>query len=404
MKITITNAYTWYNKGDAGILLGIINSLKKIYGNDIEINVLSFTPKEDEKRYCKDKTIKKIYSNILNPYPYRHTYLGKTIAIIKLLFKMIWLYLISKISLKSLIKRNKEFSILNDSDLILVCGGGFLGGKKYIDTLFNKKVIMMGTSIEPMKNGFLKKVTETIISKLDFVFARENITYDYLKTFMPLNKIEIIPDMAFMLDDNKNIDKRVEHLKKTNKYICGLTVRKWNFPNAFDPKEQMTNYINSVVDSIDYFYQNYCMIFVFVPQVIVENGNDIDVAYKIKEKLLNQDALVIIEDDITPIEIKTLISGFDIFVGTRMHSNIFATSMSIPTVAIAYEKKTNGIMQTVKLADYVIEIDNLNSKELIKKIKQALENKEKINNDLKKEIPKIREEIIKKLKKVLEEQ
>lgn len=39
-KITITNAYTWYNKGDAGILLGTVNTLKQIYGSEnIEINV-----------------------------------------------------------------------------------------------------------------------------------------------------------------------------------------------------------------------------------------------------------------------------------------------------------------------------------------------------------------------------
>ena len=28
--ITITNAYTWYNKGDAGILLATIDTLKEI--------------------------------------------------------------------------------------------------------------------------------------------------------------------------------------------------------------------------------------------------------------------------------------------------------------------------------------------------------------------------------------
>ena len=66
MKITITNAYTWYNKGDAGILLGTIEALKKIYyGKNLEINILSFTPEEDRKRYCTDNIIKNVYSNIL---------------------------------------------------------------------------------------------------------------------------------------------------------------------------------------------------------------------------------------------------------------------------------------------------------------------------------------------------
>ena len=39
MKIVITNAYTWYNKGDAGILLATIDVLKKVY-KDAEFSIL----------------------------------------------------------------------------------------------------------------------------------------------------------------------------------------------------------------------------------------------------------------------------------------------------------------------------------------------------------------------------
>ena len=37
----------------------------------------------------------------------------------------------SKISIKSLIAKNNSFKVLAESDFIVVCGGGFLGGKKY---------------------------------------------------------------------------------------------------------------------------------------------------------------------------------------------------------------------------------------------------------------------------------
>ena len=111
-KITITNAYTWYNKGDAGILLGIVETLKQIYGNTIEINILSFSPEEDKKRYCKDKCIKNVYSATLNPFPYKHTKIGKFNAILKLFFRMSKLYIMSKISLKKLIKKLAHLSQL----------------------------------------------------------------------------------------------------------------------------------------------------------------------------------------------------------------------------------------------------------------------------------------------------
>ena len=135
-KITITNAYTWYNKGDAGILLGTVNTLKQIYGSkNIEIDILSFTPSEDKKRYCKDPVIKNVYSNVLNPRPYKHTKIGKLIAIVKLIVRTIYLSLMMKINLNKLVLKEEAFKSLSDSDLIVVCGG-FLGGKK-LDSLMH---------------------------------------------------------------------------------------------------------------------------------------------------------------------------------------------------------------------------------------------------------------------------
>ena len=162
-KITITNAYTWYNKGDAGILLGIIDTIKKIYNNDVEFTILSQSPDEDKKRYCNDPCVKNVYSNILNPNPYKHTKIGKYIATIKMIFKLINYQIGFKVCKNVLIRKNKNLKSLNEADIIIVCGGGFLGGKKYdslmhvyqiyVDTLFNKPVYVMGNSIEPMKNN-----------------------------------------------------------------------------------------------------------------------------------------------------------------------------------------------------------------------------------------------------------
>ena len=160
----------------------------------------------------------------------------------------------------------------------------------------------------------------------------------------------------------------------------------------------MENYINSVVSTIDYYAHEKNIQFVFIPQVIVSNGNDIDVAKIIKSKLKNKDSLVILDDDYAPGEIKGIISHCDIFLGTRMHSNIFATSSSVPTVAIAYEKKTNGIMHTVSLDDYVIEINTIDFEQIKNKMDRVLDNKDIIRKSLDEKIPVIQNEILLKVK------
>ena len=143
--------------------------------------------------------------------------------------------------------------------------------------------------------------------------------------------------------------------------------------------------------------------FIFVPQVIVENGNDTIVAQEIKDLLPTkiQENFIILNDDLSPMQIKGLIENFDFFIGTRMHSNIFATSMNVPTVAIAYEKKTNGIMKMLNLEEYIIEMDNITSDELTKKLEKLIENKDDIKDILKIRIAEVKKEILDKTSSVL---
>lgn len=410
-KITITNAYTWYNKGDAGILLGIVEILKKAYGKEIEINILSFTPEEDKKRYCKDESIKNVYSSTLNPFPYRHTKFGKLFAIIKLFFRMCNLYIRSKISLKSLIQEEESYKVLNESDVIIVCGGGFLGGKKYdslmhlfqiyIDTIFKKKVVVMGTSIEPINSKIIKKYTEKVLKRVDYIFAREQITYNYLGTFLNKDKYEIVPDMAFMVGEETYKNDKI-NLK--NKVTFGITVRKWNFPNIKESANlAMTKYKQAIAETMTKYIKEENACFIYIPQVIVENGNDTIVAKEIKELLEEniRENFIILEEDLSPMQIKGLIGTFDFFIGTRMHSNIFATSMYIPTVAIAYEKKTNGIMKMLNLKEYIVEMDDITPETLTKKIEELIKNKDSIKNILKIKIKEVRNEILGKTVSIL---
>lgn len=411
-KITITNAYTWYNKGDAGILLATIDTLKKIY-KDAEFNILSFTPEIDRKHYCEDKTVKNVYSNILNPHPYKKGKLGKIIAVIKLFSKMIEIQFGLTFFKKKTIEKYESLKALQESDIIIVCGGGFLGGKKfdslmhvyqiYVNTIFKKPVYIMGTSIEPIKKKLIKHYTDKVLNKVDFVFAREKITEKYLLETLPDEKHTLIPDMAFMLEDIERKFDFVEKLRKKNDVLFGITVRKWNFPNLKDKNKSMENYISCIKDFMEKEFNIRSCAFVFIPQVTVNTGDDTIIAEEIRNRLSkkNQDKFYICREDLSPSEIKSLIANMDYFVGTRMHSNIFATSMCVPTTAIAYEKKTNGIMETVGLEEYIIEINDITSDDLFSKVEKMISNAKIIKKQLKNKIGAARKDVFLKIKKVV---
>lgn len=415
MKITITNCFTWYNKGDAGIVQGTIETLKNIFGTDIEINILSYMPNEDSKRFLKDKNVKGVYSNMVNPYnqdTHRYEMSKKALAIniIKDLIQV-------NINKTKFLNNNKTMQILENSDLIVAVGGGYLGGENlgsnimhlnqiYMNTKVNKPVILWGTSIEPTNNKKVDFLIKYITKRLTHIFPRETITYKYLDKFLPKDRITLIPDLAFSLTEESNISfEFIDNLNKKFDKLIGLTVRSWNFPNSQNPERDKESYINSIVDMIINCAQKYNAAVIFVPQVIFKSGcgnksgcgdDDSITAEHIKNRLPEEhkDNFIIRRDDWSPTEIKALIKNFDIFVGTRMHSNIFATSICVPTVAIAYERKTNGIMETLGLDEYVINIDEITSEILISKVEQAIADRYKIIEHLSIRIPKIRENIL----------
>lgn len=62
-----------------------------------------------------------------------------------------------------------------------------------------------------------------------------------------------------------------------------------------------------------------------------------------------------VEEEYDQYEIKGLIGLCDFFVGSRMHSCIAALSQGVPCVGVAYSMKFQGVFETVKMGDWVID-------------------------------------------------
>ena len=67
----------------------------------------------------------------------------------------------------------------------------------------------------------------------------------------------------------------------------------------------------------------------------------------------------------------------DIFIGTRLHSAIFAITENVPVVNISYHgTKSKGVMGTLNLEEWVIDETNFNL--LNNKIDQLIQNADKV--------------------------
>ena len=76
-----------------------------------------------------------------------------------------------------------------------------------------------------------------------------------------------------------------------------------------------------------------------------------------------------------------------------MHTNIFATSMSVPTVGLGWSHKSYGIMKMIGQEKYCCDFRTTDLNEIIQKINEAWEDRDKIKNDLASRMPELYESI-----------
>lgn len=380
-NILIINAHSFNNKGDAAIIISMLKSLRK-YNEGSKISILTRDVKSDKiyLQYGADEINEALIS-----FKQDVSKIRKITSFISDIFNII---LKNKKSLKA-VKAYK------DADIVVSCGGCFLYSKEknklqltilnhfiqiYYAILLRKHTVIYAQSIGPFKNKIMDIIAKKVLKKVDIIFAREHKTELLLKE-MGLKNVRICADSAFNLPVESI---SLESLIGIKEKMIAITVRQWDFPGEKYGEKLYDKYIRSVADVINYSYEQYGIKSILVPQVIGPNRHEDDrIAFNDLKKYIKKTNYYndnLLNYDFTPGQIKSIYSQCLMLVGTRMHSNIFALAKNIPVLAIAYEHKTNGIMEMFELSDFVVNIEDIDSEIAIKiltKIMKDYENIEK---------------------------
>lgn len=374
MKIVITNVYCYQNKGDSGIILSMIENLQKNFDN-AEIKLVSLYPDKDMGKYGKSV---EVLSPIIRNSWDADKYILAIRNIMMLLIKWV------QYSLKLFISETEKE--IASADLVVSCGGGYMQSRDikkfvmcfsyhYIQLLCARKskrrYVIFAQSIGPF-DFFSVKVVKSILRDARLTLARESYSYDYVKKNFRLKNLYLTADTAFLLKAQKipiNLD--------TGKKKVGITVRNWIYPNSKDTDKMNEKYIKAFVHFINVLIaENNVHVYIMPQCTSPGEDNDLIISMQIYEEVEDHALCTVIEQDFTPQELKYIYSQMDYFIGTRMHSNIFSLSEYVPCIAISYEYKTDGIMESVGLKEYIISIDDISFEVLTEKFHSLIEDKE----------------------------
>ncbi len=371
MKILVTNVYSYKNKGDAAIVVALVSEIRRAWQNpDILIQTTDIT--HDDGQY--GAPIASSLPWIMLSSRRSDVLLVRLTSLIGQLLGLI-VYLGARrhfhLRLDGILTKSLSAFVrqIDQTDLIIACGGGYLRTASsspsnailLLVTCLNflagyylrKPTYLYSQSIGPVHGWLQRLILHFSLNRVSLIEPREGITERFLHQLQLNPPIQRTADPVFLL---RGQSRPAPVKLQPAKIQVGITVRSW-----FGGDQRLDRYIQAFAATIDYLaeYQNAHIY--YLPQVIAANFGDDDrlIAERVQRQLHHPQAFTLLTQDLHPLELVELCSRFDFFIGTRMHSNIFALINEVPVIAIEYEHKTRGIMEALGLGEMVVSINDV---------------------------------------------
>ena len=389
MKIVVTNVYSYENKGDAAIVMAMVHEVHRVFP-DAELYLQTVDAKNDKDKYdapVDSSLLWILLSSLRNePLPKQLFEIGtRTAGLMLYLFIYRFTRLKARWLLRGQLKQFIDYTA--QADLIIACGGGYLRTAETTPQLLlwlfvaclntltgyylGKPVYMYSQSIGSLNDSLARWLVKFTLNRAQLIEVREEISLRYTKELGVRAPVVLTADPVFLL---RGQSRPVPVKLQPGRLQIGITVRKW-----FSTDEKLMNYVDIIARLIDHLTTKYQARVTYLPQVIATDFSDDDriVAKKLLEKIKNKEQFTFLTDNLHPLELINLCGKMDLFIGTRMHSNIFALLNDVPVVAIKYEHKTQGIMDGLGIGDATVDIETITYEELERKVEMVLNNRER---------------------------
>lgn len=405
MRVALLNMSDALNKGDLAILESTIGLLRKQYpGCAISLFNVDYPDGEvdDPRRFhhLKSLRLESHYGSFFPAiFPGRASFRfllasGRhLLACLSLLAGAAILK--SRLTLFVRGLTRKKIETLLEADLIILKGGSYIlshGGFRHTIFLFRmvfsaflalslgKQVIALGHSFGPFQNSCARLLAGYIFRRLHKIVVRDRLSYTLLLEYynISIENVFLLPDLAFWTKTSPRAGKDSvldEVLRKEGIALdplpalkIGLTVRRWHFPGLPRPKELYGNYLRAVSETLGELHRLHGARAFLMPH----SRSDLPVAREMV-RMAGVARPVLLAGDYSTAELRDLYGEMDLFIGTRIHSALFAFSRGTPVIAIAYEKpKAYGIIGETLGREAVLDIESLTSPGLIARAEEML--------------------------------
>ena len=380
MKIVITNIVV-LNTGDAAILLGMIEILRKAFDANIDIVIYDSNYDAASKYYPELKFRQQLYKNITRVYPIR--YIGRVLKLFKIIlfYLAVWslknnLHFIAKLILNQE-ELNNLFEYIN-ADLIISSGGTYLVENYSLESkifdyqisLFLKKPLVFFTqSLGPFLTSRNQKAFKKIFEQSLLILLRDRHSEENILKINAQNANTFVSaDAAFALANVSSIENARNAQSFASSPKIAISVRDWKHFKTIDPALGRKKYLETVSNMTIHLVEKYGAKITYIStcQGIPEYWtDDSKVAFEIIKKLPTTvvNSVILDENFHSPEKLMEMLRSYDLVISTRLHMAILALNSGVPVLPIAYEFKTQELFKRIgQKTDWILDIEDINSK------------------------------------------
>ncbi|KPL12075.1 hypothetical protein AMJ85_02080 [candidate division BRC1 bacterium SM23_51] len=227
-----------------------------------------------------------------------------------------------------------------------------------------------------------------ILKRAAFITVRDDETLRYLSGWRLACPLEMTADLSFLLEPIPRAEAR--HLLEAlggydpSRPLVGITpsnlhnVRsaRWYGDAALSSRADL----QAIAAACHALQREVGAQVLVIPHVFGpgENYDDRRAANALAALLEPSLHPLVIQEVLTPSQLKGLIGCCDLFIGMRMHAAVAAVSQAIPTLTLTYSRKFGGLMDRVGMQEFSLDCTRVSPDELCRQVHDIWAARERI--------------------------
>lgn len=398
-KIIISEAGSIANIGSAALIINAVEICKKKYPNS-SICVLSQDP--ESTKNILDQNIESLGEIFI--FPIQKSKFQKYIWFIQNLLWLAFFYVGARLKVPFRLftssHRKRTLDAIRNADLV-ICIGAERINDNYVKGMlfsfimlkiminFKKDIVHLSLTVGPIYRKITKYLARKILGKSKLLFVRDRKSFNILCSLgIDRKKIINTYDIA-ILQDAISETEAISILNRFNvpfeKTMIGVSVLKWNYKYE-NGSSDYEEYIHVFANICDELIDKFNVHIVFTPTNFRMNNNiydDVEVSKEVIQSMKQKSCATIIDQLLTPSELKGIYKLFEMSIVTRMHAAILCSMSGTPIVSVNYLYKLEEFMKHLGLVDHSVGIEDLHFDELWRIVDHVYLNRKSLEKNLK---------------------